>query len=104
MRLGLALALLVVLGGCTFALDKGLLMASPEPEATSPPAERPGKRIAYDGAGGFTLPDGTSVVADAAGGFTLPNGAYVARDDTGRVTLPNGAQCASDGSGGYICP
>jgi hypothetical protein len=104
MRLGLALAVLLVLGGCTFPLDKGLLIASPEPDVTSPPAARSGKRIVFDGAGSFILPDGTSVVADAAGGFTLPNGAYVARDETGSVTLPNGAQCASDGSGGYICP
>jgi hypothetical protein len=104
MRLGFALALLVALGGCTFPLDKGLLVASPVPEAAAPRAAPGGKRISYDGAGNFTLPDGTMVSADASGGFTLPNGSYVAPDRTGSITLPNGAQCASDGAGGYLCP
>jgi|tagenome__1003787_1003787.scaffolds.fasta_scaffold20377864_1 hypothetical protein len=103
MRLGLALAALMVLGGCTYPLDKGLLMASPAPEAVKP-AAAPGKRIVFTGAGQFTLPDGTTVVADENGGFTLPNGAYVARDSTGSVTLPNGAHCAPDDAGGYVCP
>src|SRR4051812_30808834 len=103
MRLGLALTVSMALGGCTFPLDKGLLMASPAPEVARP-AVAPGKRIAYNGAGQFTLPDGTIVLADENGGFTLPNGSYVARDSTGSVTLPNGAQCASDGAGGYVCP
>ncbi len=62
------------------------------------------KHIAYNGAGGYTLPDGTTVVADRRGGFTLPNGSYVAPDGAGGITLPNGARCTSDGARGYLCP
>ena len=92
-------ALLFPLAGC---------MTSPPPEvsrappaAVGPPAS---KRITYDGAGSFTLPDGTNVAADPSGGFTLPNGAYVAPDGRGGVVLPNGTRCVSDGAQGYVCP
>ena len=76
--------------------------------ALSAPSSRPAgtgaKRIAYNGAGGFTLPDGSTVPADDAGGFTLPNGSYVAPEPSGGVTLPNGTHCVSDGARGYLCP
>ncbi len=68
-----------------------------------PPTGR-GKYIAYNGAGGYTLPDGTTVVADRRGGFTLPNGSYVAPDGAGGLILPNGSRCVSDGARGYVCP
>ena len=75
--------------------------------ATSPsvaPAPSKAKRIIYNGAGGYVLPDGTTVADDGSGGFRLPNGAYVAPNGTGGVTLPNGAHCTSDGARGYLCP
>jgi hypothetical protein len=62
------------------------------------------KRIAYNGAGGFTLPDGATVAADPGGGFRLPNGSYVTPDAAGGVVLPNGSRCVSDGARGYLCP
>lgn len=62
------------------------------------------KRIAPDGTGGLTLPDGTRVTVDASGGFELPNGAYVRRDASGALNLPNGARCLPDRAGGYVCP
>ena len=83
-------------------------MTSPPPEVSQAPSVAAGppanKRIVYDGAGSFTLPDGTNVVADPSGGFTLPNGAYVAPDGRGGVVLPNGMRCVSDGAQGYVCP
>ena len=61
------------------------------------------RRIAYDGAGNFILPDGSVAPRDAAGGFTLPNGTHLTPDGAG-LTLPNGARCVPDGAGGYLCP
>ncbi len=74
----------------------------PPPSITPAPANA--KRITYNGAGGYILPDGTTVAEDGSGGFRLPNGAYVAPDGTGSVTLPNGTRCTSDGARGYLCP
>ncbi len=68
------------------------------------PAPSNARRISYNGAGGYVLPDGTTVAGDGSGGFRLPNGAYVAPDATGGVTLPNGTRCTSDGAQGYLCP
>ncbi len=68
------------------------------------PSAGRGKHIAYNGAGGYTLPDGTTVAADRRGGFTLPNGAYVAPDGAGGLILPNGSRCVSDGARGFLCP
>ncbi len=68
------------------------------------PAPSGAKRIAYNGAGGYVLPDGTVAPGDGSGGFRLPNGAYVAPDGSGGVTLPNGTKCTSDGARGYLCP
>ena len=93
------------LTGCTVPLDRSLLVTNPPLIAA--PASSPAtgsKRIVYDGAGGFTLPDGSTVREEGAGEFTLPNGAYVARDRAGGVSLPNGTRCSADGAGGYICP
>jgi hypothetical protein len=75
---------------------------APTPPITSSPSNA--KRITYNGAGGYVLPDGTTVAGDASGGFRLPNGVYVAPDGTGGVTLPNGTKCTSDGARGYLCP
>ena len=73
--------------------------------ASAPPAQGSGaRRIVYDGAGRFTLPNGTEVEADNEGGFTLPNGAYVRPDGSGGVILPNGTRCGPDGAEGYVCP
>lgn len=75
--------------------------------ASSPligPAPSPAKRITSNGAGGYVLPDGTTVAGDGSGGFRLPNGAYVAPNGAGGVTLPNGTKCTADGAGGYLCP
>ena len=71
------------------------------PIAASPTSA---KRIAYNGSGGYVLPDGTTVAGDGSGGFRLPNGAYVAPDAAGHVTLPNGTRCTPDGAQGYLCP
>jgi hypothetical protein len=68
------------------------------------PAPSTAKRITSNGAGGYVLPDGTTVAGDGSGGFRLPNGAYVAPDGAGGVTLPNGTRCMADGAGGYLCP
>jgi hypothetical protein len=77
-------------------------VGAPTPPTT--PAPSNAKRITYNGAGGYVLPDGTTVAGDASGGFRLPNGAYIAPDGTGGVTLPNGTRCKSDGARGYLCP
>jgi hypothetical protein len=68
------------------------------------PAPSNAKHIAYNGVGGYVLPDGTTATGDGSGGPRLPNGAYVAPDGTGGVTLPNGTRCMSDGARGYLCP
>ena len=93
------------------ALVSGCIRTSGEPTPQSaavvaiPTTPAPGaRRIAYDGAGRFVLPNGTRVKADGEGGFTLPNGAYVRPDGAGGVTLPNGAKCMPDGAQGYLCP
>lgn len=75
---------------------------APAPPITPAPANA--KHITYNGAGGYFLPDGTTVAGDGSGGFRLPNGAYVAPDAAGGVTLPNGTKCMSDGARGYLCP
>lgn len=82
--------------------DTRAMAAAPTPPIA--PAPSNAKRIAYNGAGGYVLPDGTTVPGDGSGGFRLPNGAYVAPDATGGVTLPNGTRCTSDGARGYLCP
>jgi len=53
---------------------------APTPPTSSAPSQA--KRITYNGAGGYVLPDGTTVAGDASGGFRLPNGTYVAPDGT----------------------
>jgi len=99
-RLSLALIGALAVSGCVApAQQERIANATPQAAPSSGP-----KRITYDGAGNFTLPDGTIVVADADGGFTLPNGAHVSPDGSGGVILPNGARCGSDGRQGYICP
>ena len=94
---------LLGLAGCV-ARDPGLALAPPGAVPMQAPPPQGPKRIAANGAGGYTLPDGTSVPADSDGGFTLPNGAHVAPDGAGGVRLPNGTRCTADGAGGYICP
>jgi hypothetical protein len=106
MRLWLVLALSTSLLGCV-APSPREPMAQVVPPGNVPAGDAPtgsGRRIVYNGADGFTLPDGSTVAADAAGGFTLPNGTYVAPDQAGSLTLPNGSRCVSDGARGYICP
>ena len=103
---GLSLVFICALAvsGCVAPAQQGRVAnATPQAAPATPPSSGP-KRITYDGAGNFTLPDGTIVVADADGGFTLPNGAHVSPDGSGGVILPNGARCDSDGRRGYICP
>jgi hypothetical protein len=95
----LLFASLFPLAGCMTRSPPAVSQAPPA--AVGPPAS---KRIIYDGAGSFTLPDGTIVAADSSGGFTLPNGAYVAPDGRGGLVLPNGMRCVSDGAQGYVCP
>ena len=82
--------------------DARAMAATPIPSITLPPSTE--KRIAYNGADGYVLPDGTAVAGDGSGGFRLPNGDYVAPDGTGGVTLTNGTRCTSDGARGYLCP
>jgi len=103
MRLVL-LTLPMVLTACSVPLDPGLLVAAPPAAVPANPMPSLTKHIVYNGAGRFTLPDGSTVAADSNGGFTLPNGSYVARNDAGGVTLPNGTECISDRAGGYACP
>jgi hypothetical protein len=78
--------------------------AAVAPALPNAPVPSNAKRIAYNGAGGYVLPDGTTAPGDGSGGFRLPNGAYVAPDGTGGVTLPNGTRCTADGARGYLCP
>ena len=106
MRLWLVFALSTSLLGCV-APSPREPMTQVVPPANVPAGDAPtgsGRRIVYNGAGGFTLPDGSTVAADAAGGFTLPNGTHVAPDQAGGLTLPNGSRCVSDGARGYLCP
>ncbi len=95
------IGLSAVLAGCV--TPQPVVRAVPQAEG-APPALVVSRRIAYDGAGAFILPDGSTVAADASGGFTLPNGAYAAPDGAGGVILPNGTRCSSDGARGYLCP
>ncbi|MDF2810310.1 MAG: hypothetical protein K0S56_1341 [Microvirga sp.] len=107
MRLPPVLLISLTLSGCASSAGQ---QAQPLPPAniadTRATAAAPSKakRIIYNGAGGYVLPDGTTVADDGSGGFRLPNGAYVAPNGTGGVTLPNGANCTSDGARGYLCP
>ncbi len=101
----------LVFGLVSATLVSGCVRTSGEPALQSPavalapaPSAPAGRRIAYDGAGRFVLPNGTKVEADDEGGFTLPNGAYVRPDGRGGVTLPNGTTCTPDGAQGYLCP
>jgi hypothetical protein len=106
MHLWLILALVVTLSGCVATAPREPATQI-QPPGNVPAGSTPtgsGRRIVYNGAGGFTLPDGSTVTADAAGGFTLANGTYIAPDRTGNLTLPNGSRCVSDGARGYICP
>jgi hypothetical protein len=99
MRLWLVLALSAALLGCV-APSPGGPVTQMVPPGSVPAGGAPagsGRRIVYNGAGDFTLPDGSTVAADAAGGFTLANGSYIAPDRAGGLTLPNGARCVSDG-------
>ncbi len=82
--------------------DTRATAVAPTPSIALAPSNA--KRISYNGAGGYVLPDGTTVPGDGSGGFRLPNGAHVAPDATGGVTLPNGTRCTSDGARGYLCP
>jgi hypothetical protein len=68
----------------------------PPPSIASAPWNA--KRITYNGASGYILPDGTMVAGDGSGGFRLPNGAYVAPNWAG------GTKCTSDGARGYLYP
>ena len=81
--------------------DTRATAVTPTPSIALAPSNA--KRISYNGAGGYVLPDGTTVPGDGSGGFQLPNGAYVAPDAIGGVTLPNGTRCTSDGARGYLC-
>lgn len=103
MRLVL-LAHSMLLAACSVPLDRGLLVDTPPAPIASSPMPNLTKHIVYNGAGGFTLPDGSTVAADPNGGFTLPNGSYVARNSAGGVTLPNGTECISDRADGFACP
>lgn len=62
------------------------------------------KKVVYDRAGYFILPDGTRVRREDGGGFHLPNGEYARPDGLGGVRLPNGSLCTPDGADGYLCP
>lgn len=116
MRLPLALLISLALSACVSSGGQQQAQLLPPanvgdprtPAVAPPPAMSPSppnaKRIIYNGAGGYVLPDGTTAAGDGSGGFRLPNGAYVAPDGTGGVTLPNGTKCTSDGARGYLCP
>ena len=82
--------------------DTRATAVAPPSSMVLPPANA--KRIAYNGAGGYVLPDSTTAPGDGSGGFRLPNGNYVAPDGAGGVTLPNGTRCTSDRAHGYLCP
>jgi hypothetical protein len=107
MRLWAVCVVSISLAGCISPAPRGqVVQAAPLVQPQGPAGARPGagRRIAFDGAGNFLLPDGSVVASDAAGGFTLPNGAYATPDGAGGVILPNGTRCGSDGAGGYLCP
>jgi hypothetical protein len=94
-----------ILGACVspasqeqVAVAAGAIAAKPLPAGLGV-----SRRIAYDGAGNFILPDGSVAPRDAAGGLTLPNGTHLSPDGAG-LTLPNGARCVPDGAAGYLCP
>ncbi len=106
MQFWFVVLLSAIVAGCLAPAPPGPMLR-PVPPAAVGPADPPPtaeRRIIANGAGGYTLPDGSTVTADAAGGFTLPNGAYVAPDGSGGITLPNGSRCEPDGAGGYLCP
>jgi len=107
--------LAIGLAGCSTASPPGgslvpppvpapVAQGTPLPAPMAPQGGSSAKHIVYDGAGHYTLPDGTVVAANPGGGFTLPNGELVRSDGGGGVTLPNGARCVADGAGGYLCP
>ncbi len=105
MRLIVIVTAAATLSGCMAASEGQQVRISPALEAPAPASRvSEAKRIAYNGAGGYTLPDGSTVVADPGGGFRLPNGSYVTPDATGGVVLPNGSRCVPDGARGYLCP
>ena len=106
MRLWLLYILPLALAGCVSSAEREPVQTLPPANVPSggAPAESGGRHIVYNGAGGFVLPDGTTVVADATGGFRLPNGSYAAPDGAGGILLPNGTRCVSDGARGYRCP
>ena len=103
MRCWTVIGLAVALTGCVSAPPPGP-MVPPGMTGPTAPAPAAGRRIAYNGAGGFLLPDRSTVPADPDGGFTLPNGERVVPDGTGGVRLPNRTRCVSDGARGYLCP
>jgi len=105
MRLWFLCVLPAALVGCgTPAPPRQVVPVAPLAVTPAPDRSTAKRRIAYDGAGNFILPDGSIVQGDGSGGFNLPNGTYVAPDGAGGVVLPNGARCISDGGGGYLCP
>lgn len=106
MRLWLLCVLPAALAGCVSPAEREQVQILPPGNVPSggTQTEGAGRHIIYNGAGGFVLPDGTTVVADPSGGFTLPNGSYVAPDGAGGIVLPNGTRCVSDGARGYRCP
>lgn len=97
----LVIGVSAALAGCV--TPQPIVRAVPQAEG-APPTLVVSRRIAYDGAGAFILPDGSRVAADPSGGFTLPNGAYAQPDGAGGITLPNGSRCGPDGARGYVCP
>ena len=107
MRLWIVCVVSISLAGCVAPATQGqAVRVAPIPPTQTPvgAGSGAGRRIAYDGAGNFLLPDGSVVPRDASGGFTLPNGAYATPDGAGGVILPNGTRCGSDRAGGYLCP
>src|SRR5688500_16292661 len=105
MQFWFVVLLSATVAGCLAPAPRGPML-QPIPPAAVGPVGPPtaGRRIIANGAGGYTLPDGSTVAADTACGFTLPSGAYVAPDSSGGITLPNGSRCEPDGAGGYLCP
>jgi hypothetical protein len=105
MRLWTVCVVSISLAGCVSPAPRGqVVQVAPLVQPPAGPQPSAGRRIAYDGAGSFLLPDGSVVTRDPSGGFTLPNGAYATPDGAGGVILPNGTRCGSDGAGGYLCP
>jgi hypothetical protein len=106
MQFWFVVLLSAIVAGCLAPAQPGSMLQPIPPAAVGPvrPPPASGRRIIANGAGGYTLPDGSTVAADAAGGFTLPNGTYVAPNSSGGITLPNGSRCEPDGAGGYLCP